>query len=202
MRPPLDPAKWVSDLERKRIARSDPPVNTEPASLIGLSGKEISGYSIARIGRDTVTGDWAAGTFESACHDTISARRTLPSTHGGIFVPYEVLHRRSIPMTRADTVGAGAGSLVATETVSFIDVLRNRAVAYRLGARPLPGLIASTACWLPNEVSQVNSGRRPVWGTLNEQSCRFDATKTQPTRSNRSQPKPTRPRRLSVESTA
>jgi hypothetical protein len=137
----------LSDLERQRIARSAPPVNVEPPSFIGLSAGEIRAYSTARALRDQLTGDWAGGTFESACHDTICARRTLPSAHGGFFVPHEVLHRRSIPMTRADTVGAGAsgGYLVRTETVSFIDVLRNRTVAFRLGARPLPGLVASAA---------------------------------------------------------
>jgi HK97 family phage major capsid protein len=92
----------------------------------------------------------------------------------GFFCPYEI-QRRSFSMTRADTVGVGSsgGYLVPTELVSFIDLLRNRTVAFRLGAYPLSGLIhqpgkgnlsipkltgAATATWLTTETTQANSG--------------------------------------------
>jgi HK97 family phage major capsid protein len=70
-------------------------------------------------------------------------------------------------MTRDMTVASagGGGYLVATENQSFIELLRNRSVAYQAGVQRLPGLVgsvtipkqtvAATPVWLANEASTV-----------------------------------------------
>jgi HK97 family phage major capsid protein len=161
---------------RPRFAAS--PAETLPA-LVGLSEREIRNYSVLSMVRHVAAnhdGRWRKiPTLETEC--TLQIEMMLNNqarATDGFFVPYEI-QRRSFPMTRADTVGVGAagGYLVATELVSFIDLLRNRTVAFRLGAFALSGLAyragqgnisipkltgAATASWLASETAQVNGG--------------------------------------------
>ena len=145
----------------------------KPRSFLGLSEREIARYSIATAIRDQLQDRWSLGTFESACHDACleqGASAASNRTTGGFFVPYEVQHRRSIAMTRADTVGVGnaGGYLVGTETLSFIDLLRNRVVCFRLGAQELPMgagnasipklTATATTGWLGTETTQIGGG--------------------------------------------
>ena len=63
---------------------------------------------------------------------------------------------------------SGGGYLVGTENMSFIDVLRNRSVALRMGATPMPGLVGNvtipkqtagaTAYWLSSEGTAITEG--------------------------------------------
>jgi HK97 family phage major capsid protein len=67
------------------------------------------------------------------------------------------------------TSSAG-GFLVATENMSFIEQLRNRSVAYRMGARRLAGLVgnvtvprqtaAATAYWLSTEATAITESQQ------------------------------------------
>jgi HK97 family phage major capsid protein len=67
------------------------------------------------------------------------------------------------------TAGAG-GFLVGTENIGFIEMLRNRSVAFRMGARRLSGLqgsvtvprqsAAATAVWLANEASTATESQQ------------------------------------------
>jgi HK97 family phage major capsid protein len=69
----------------------------------------------------------------------------------------------------AATAGAG-GFLVSTENIGFIEMLRNRSVAFRMGARRLSGLqgsvtvprqsAAATAVWLANEASTATESQQ------------------------------------------
>ena len=148
--------------ERQRIANSAPPQPIDPPSFIGMSANEIKHYSMARAMRDIATGDWKKGTFESACSDSIIGRRGTACHHQDAFlVPFEIQHR-------ALTVGIGAqgGYTVGTEILSFIDLLRNRAVLFRMGAVPMGGLRGNasvpkltggtTGFWLGAETTQFS----------------------------------------------
>lgn len=150
-----------------------------PASKLGLSNDEVQRFSLVKAIRACADGNWTDAGFEAECSRTIASRINKPADPKRFFVPYDVQQRGINPrdirardlmrggQTRADTVGAGAngGYLVATELVSFIDLLRNRAVAFRMGARSLAGLVgnvtipkltgAATAFWLGSETTQI-----------------------------------------------
>jgi HK97 family phage major capsid protein len=91
-------------------------------------------------------------------------------TESSFFVPLDVQQRDL-------TVGTNSagGYLRATDNLSFIELLRNRMVAYTLGARRLSGLVgnvtipkqttAATAYWLANEGTSITEGNQ-VFGQL------------------------------------
>src|SRR5690606_33415540 len=89
------------------------------------------------------------------------------------FVPFEVLQREMPQQGRRDLTAAGpsgGGYLVATEAQGFIEILRNRSVAFRMGARRLSGLSgnvtipkqtgAGTAYWLATEASPATESNQ------------------------------------------
>jgi HK97 family phage major capsid protein len=185
----LAEAQSVSTWERAKFAleamrpAGRPHFAASPArnlpTLVGLSEREIRSYSVLAMARHVCannSGRWREiPTLETECNLQIEmALKNRATNTDGFFVPYEI-QRRSFTMTRADTVGVGStgGYLVPTDTVSFIDLLRNRTVAFRLGAFPLSGLVhqpghgnvsipkltgAATATWLTTETMQADSG--------------------------------------------
>jgi HK97 family phage major capsid protein len=76
------------------------------------------------------------------------------------------VHHRDLTAASA----SGGGYLVGTENTSFIELLRNRAVAYRMGARRLSGLsgnvtvprqtAGATAYWLISESTQITESQQ------------------------------------------
>jgi HK97 family phage major capsid protein len=160
--------------------------NPQPVSRLDLSRNETQQFSICRAILAAHAGNWNGAQFEGECSREIARRLNQPGDPKKFFVPYDVQQRGisradiatrndlrgDARFTRADTVGAGnaGGYLVATELVSFIDLLRNRAVAFRLGARSLAGLTgnvtipkltgAATAYWLGSETTQITEANQ------------------------------------------
>jgi HK97 family phage major capsid protein len=164
--------------------------NPKPLSHLDMERSEVQRFSVAKAIIAAHTGDWSKAAFEGECSRAIAGKLNTQSDPKKFYVPYDVqqrgisradIARRDLmlgsrngmgAMTRADTVGAGnaGGYLVATETVSFIDLLRNRTVAFRLGARSLAGLVgnvtipkltgAATAYWLGSETTQISEANQ------------------------------------------
>lgn len=154
--------------------------NPQPASKLGLSVKETQEFSLVRAIRASADQNWNNAPYELECSRAVAQKLNKVVDPKRFFVPFEVLERqypamaRINPMTgRRDltvaTAGAG-GYLVATENVGFIEMLRNRAVCFALGARRLSGLVgsvtvprqsaAATAIWLANEASTVTESQQ------------------------------------------
>lgn len=135
-----------------------------PASL-GLSHQETQRFSLARAIVACRDQNWTKAGYELECSRSIAQKMGCVPEPTKFFVPFEVLERPINRQKRDLTVGtAGAGGfLVETENVGFIEMLRNRSVAFRMGARRLSGLqgnvtvprqsAAATAVWLANEAS-------------------------------------------------
>ena len=136
--------------------------NPKVPSKIGISEREAKQFSFARALMAASTGKWTDAGFEMECSRAIYQKTGKPIEPNKFYVPYEVQEARR-DLTVA-TASAG-GYLVATQNVSFIELLRNRTVAFRLGAQRLPGLVgsvtipkqtaAATPVWLANEASTV-----------------------------------------------
>lgn len=164
-------------------------------AAVGLSGNEAKRYSLMAAIRACSDKNWTNAGFELECSREIAKRLNVVVDPNKFYVPFEVqgrgvefeggsfmtseARRQMRPMggRRDATVasGSGGGYLVGTENVSFIELLRNRAVAYRMGARRLSGLVgnvtvprhtaAATAYWLSSESTQVTESQQ-TYGQL------------------------------------
>ena len=159
---------------------------TKNVAHLDLTEKETRQFSIVRAIRAVSEGNWKEAGFEAACSQEISKRLNTVPDPKKFFVPYDVQARNidarhinatqralaGVTATRADTVGVGSqgGYLVQTTNQGFIPLLRNRAVAYRLGATQLSGLVgninvpkqssAANAYWLGTESTQITENEQ------------------------------------------
>lgn len=113
------------------------------ASSLDLSRHDVSRYSLLRLlhaMRVDSESSREAAAFELECSREIAKK--LGRISNSAFVPSEILQRPIYSGTRAMATipGSKGGYLVANENMSFVDILRNRSVALRMGAQLLSGL--------------------------------------------------------------
>lgn len=146
---------------------------------IGLTDRETRDYSVMRLVRALVDGDWSKAGFERACHEAAVQKGVVPK-EGGIMVPWDVQMRSRLPVSR-ETRGimerqmsvspaTAGGHLIQTDVLaaSYIEILRARARVLQLGARLLPGLQgnvsiprqtgATAAFWLASDTTAITAG--------------------------------------------
>lgn len=159
--------------------------NPQPASKIGMSRSDVDKFSLARAIRACAAKSWQKDApYELEVTRTVAQKLGKVADDNRFCVPFEVLERQYnvmdieqmrqiLGLGRRDltvaTAGAG-GFLVETQNVGFIDMLRNRSVAFRMGARRLSGLqgnvtvprqsAAATAVWLANEASTITESQQ------------------------------------------
>jgi HK97 family phage major capsid protein len=132
---------------------------------LGLTPKETQRYSLFNAIRAVVDKNWGNAGFELECSRAIGQKLQKLPDPNKFYVPFEV-QGRSLPAAQRDLTVAsasGGGYLVETKNMSFIELVRNRSVAYRMGARRLSGLVGSvtvpkqtaagTAVWLSSEAA-------------------------------------------------
>lgn len=159
-------------------------LNSMPASRIGLTGQETRQFSLSRAILAASSKNWNNAGFELECSRAVAQKLNKVVDEHKFYVPFEVIERPLdgavrdylSSLGRSDrrdltvaTAGAG-GYLVATDNVGFIEMLRNRSVAFRMGARRLSGLVgsvtvprqsaAATAVWLANEASTITESQQ------------------------------------------
>jgi HK97 family phage major capsid protein len=148
----------------------------QPATLLGMSRGEANRFSFMRAIRAIADNDWKHAGFELECSRAVAQKRGIAPDPKKFYVPFEVMQRDvgEMPQTlkRDLTVGtAGAGGyLVSTENLGFIEMVRNRSVMFRMGARRLSGLqgsvtiprqsAAATAYWLSTEATQITESQQ------------------------------------------
>lgn len=150
--------------------------NPKSSAKLGLSEREVKQFSLVRAINATLDG-WNNAPFELECSREIAKRLNKPSDPHKFFVPFEVQERpnqtpiealaRMMMARDLNVASAGAGGyLVQTSNVGFIEILRNTAVMFRMGARRLSGLrdnitipkqtVAATTTWLANETATIS----------------------------------------------
>lgn len=145
---------------------------------IGMTKKEAVEYSTFKAIRAILNKDWSKAGLELEAHKAIQQRMGgNPLNEQTFFVPAEAQsikrHREVRDMTSAGA--SGSNFLVATDNVSFIDLLRNRSVCMRMGATRLTGLqgnitipkqtATAATTWLANESTAITEGQ-PTLGQL------------------------------------
>lgn len=137
--------------------------NPQPASKLGITEKEAQKFSFARAITAISDKDWKNAGFELECSRSIAQKLGHSPDPHKFYVPFEVMEPKRRDLDVA-TAGA-AGYLVGTENMGFIEMLRNRSVAFQMGARRLSGLqgsvtvprqsAAATGYWLATESTQI-----------------------------------------------
>ena len=169
----------VSD-EILRVLEERGKTNPQSPAKLGLTPKQVERFSLARAIRACADKDWKDAQFELECSREIAKRTNRAPDPLKFLVPFEVLQRLVPvqPMQRnahgrrdltVGTVGDG-GYLVGTENMGFIEILRNRSVAFQMGVRRLSGLTgnvtvprqtgAAMPIWLANEVSTATESKQ------------------------------------------
>jgi HK97 family phage major capsid protein len=139
--------------------------NPQSVTKLGMSTSEAQQFSLRRAIHAIVEKDWSKAGYELECSRSVAQKLGRVNEPHKFFVPYEVLERQ-VPVQKRDaSVGtpSAGGYLVTTENQGFIEILRNRSVAFRMGARRLSGLqgnvtvprqsAAGTGYWLTTETS-------------------------------------------------
>jgi HK97 family phage major capsid protein len=162
------PAQFRDYVLEELAKRGMKPAETKDVE-IGLSEKEAESYSFMRV--INALANPANKKAQDAAGFEFEASRAVAdkigSTPNGVFVPLDVQKRE----LTVGTATAG-GHLVATEllTSSFIDLLQNRMLTKRMGARVLSGLVGDVA------IPRQTGGATTYWvgestdGTLSDQS--------------------------------
>lgn len=128
---------------------------------LGVSEKESQRYSLMRALEAAATNDWSKAGFEREV--SIAVADELKTEARGFYVPHDLLmrayaHHPMLQQQRSLEVGTAGkgGELVATDlrVDQFIDLLRNRTVIARLGARMLSGLEGDVD--IPKKVNGAN----------------------------------------------
>jgi len=158
--------------------------NPQPASRLGLTQNEAQTFSLRRAILACRDNNWKDAPFELECSKAVAQKLNRVAEPTKFYVPFEVMQRQfnqfemqalrermglSFRDLTVATAGAG-GFLVATENLGFIEMLRNRSVAFRMGVRRLSGLqgsvtvprqsAAATAVWLANEASTITESQQ------------------------------------------
>lgn len=138
----------------------------KPVTEIGLSSKEIEGYSIVRALNAMLSNDWRGAGLEREASDAIAEE--VDRAPRGIFIPWEIqtksfaINRSMRDMQhRVMTVGTdtAGGYLRPTEHLagSFIELLRARTLMGTLNATMLPGLVGNV------EIPRLDTGVTFNW---------------------------------------
>jgi len=185
------PLNKVSD-EMLRIIEDRGKSKPQSIALLGLTEDETKQFSMVRAIQACADGNWQKAGFEAECSREIAQRHNKVPDPKKFYVPYEVQGRQNISRralqardsmrgdmfgTRADVVQTSnaGGYLVSTLNVGFIELLRNRSVIYRMGARQLSGLVgnvtipkqtgAATVTWLSTETATITE-KEQTFGQL------------------------------------
>lgn len=127
----------AEEMLRIQVERSK---HTESVAYLGLSAAETQKFSIVKAVRAIVDQNWSKAGFEAEVSRTIANRTGTVLNANTFMVPVDVQMRTLIAGTSSQ-----GGYAVGTDLMSgsFIDMLRNRSVAFRLGARSMTGLVGN-----------------------------------------------------------
>lgn len=118
----------------------------KPTDLIGMSEKEVEGFSLLRACRQLAANGKLEGLEREASEAAKRTAGRMAKDNLAIFVPADVLHHCSFN-NRANnaTNFAAGGATVQTNVGSMIELLRNKQVLVTAGAKSLDGLRGDVA---------------------------------------------------------
>jgi HK97 family phage major capsid protein/HK97 family phage prohead protease len=171
---PDDAARRILDIMLIRSSAADK--KKAAPSEIGMSRAEVEKFSVMKALRAIVNKDWSKAGLELEAHKAIQQRMGgNPLNEQSFYVPLEIQRRAHAKRDMTTAGVSGSDNLVGTDNMSFIDLLRNRSVAMRMGARMMGGLVGNvtiprqtasgTAQWLTSESTEISESQ-PTIGQL------------------------------------
>lgn len=122
--------------------------------VLGLSDRETQRYSVFNAIKSLRPGALQNPHvrdelgFELECSASMAKKLGRELSHG-IIIPPEILQRpldqATVRRAMATKPGAKGGYLVNVENLGWIDILRNRSVAFSMGARHVSGLVGNVS---------------------------------------------------------
>lgn len=149
-----------------------------PDAGIGMTDYEARKFSVLRAVKAASEGDWRSAGLEKEASD---AARQGRSPQPGFTIPGDILSLRASNVVKG--TATSGGDLVATDLLaaSFVDLLRNKLVCVRAGARILNGLTgdvtipklagASTSYWGGEDPTLTSSGETFGLVSLSPKTC-------------------------------
>lgn len=164
-------AQWLEDgtpleeisKELIRVVEERGKAKPTDATNIGLTGKEAQKFSLFRAIRAMRWGGQEPkflqdAAYELECSRTVAKQLGRDLVGNRLLVPGEVLTRpigqEAATRAMATQPGSKGGYMVGVEVMGFIDILRNRSCAMRMGARVLSGLTGNVA--FPRQTGKVS----------------------------------------------
>lgn len=137
---------------------------TASAAHIGMEQKDVRRYSLMKAIKASASGDWGNASLEREASEEVAKRTGRDGrTANSFFLPLDIQQRDAL-------VSGTAAYLVATNNQSFVELLRNRMVAYKMGATRMAGLVGNvtipkqtvgaTAYWLASETTAITEGNQ------------------------------------------
>jgi HK97 family phage major capsid protein/HK97 family phage prohead protease len=123
--------------ERAKLGIKDHPAH------LGLTDAEKARFNMVRAINAVVSKDWSKAGFEAEVSRATAQRMGKNLSEFSFLVPIDIQQRTTLQVG----TGANGGYTVGTDlqSGSFIDLLRNRSVSLRMGARFLSGLVGAVA---------------------------------------------------------
>lgn len=136
----------------------------ESESYLGLTDKETKRFSVVKAIRAVITNDWRDAGFEAEVTRTLAQRTNRAIDRNTFMIPADLTYSRVLQVGTASL----GGSVVGTDlqAASFIELLRNRSVAFMAGARSLSGLVGSVS--IPRQVAAGSTQWLGELGTATE----------------------------------
>jgi HK97 family phage major capsid protein len=145
--------------------------------FLGLSDQEVRSYSVLRaLGEAAAMArarqGWNLSGIEGEAHRELVNKHGELESPAAFYIPVDI-QRRDLT---ASVAGSGGYLVGSAGGGSYIEVLRNRALIFRLGAQSLPGqrenlalptlASAGTASWLSTESTQASESTQ-AFGQVN-----------------------------------
>lgn len=135
--------------------RGPAPVQTSQATSadLGLTQGEQERFSVGRAVRALITKDWTHAGLEREVSRAMAKR--LQRDTAGIFVPNDFKVRVTSGNVLATNNANNGAPAVFTDYAGWIDLLRNKTLVFKLGARLFPGLRANYSFVRQNAAGSV-----------------------------------------------
>ena len=163
----LSPSQYARELQDKKIAAA----SSAPSAGVKLTEREDKQYSLLRAINAQVqlmAGNpraWESARFEQEINQEFE--KQIGKASRGIYVPLSLSVRAAVTGQTAGTTSLG-GAGVQTTVLDLIELLRNRMVTRRLGARVLTGLTSNVT--FPRQITANTlswTGENPSTGNTN-----------------------------------
>jgi len=160
------------DALRSQVMNAITAAQSAAPAALDMEPKEVKRFSVLRAIRAMADRNWAQAGLEREATQAICKRMGIDEpVHGGFYLPEDVQYAQRYNKRDLTVATSSAGGyLVATQNMSFIEMLRARARALDIGVTMMDGLVgnvtipkqtaAATAYWLSTEATAITESQQ------------------------------------------